>query len=359
MIGIIGGYGSIGFEAAKILKNLYGYEIMAAGRKPDSMGLVKQSFFQDIEVQALDISDYAEVRQLLERCGTVINCTGAALDIAALADGIKGSKVKYADISENVFAAKKLTNKVAAAVFAAGSLPGLSALMPRYLAGQMEKPEKLNFSYEARGSFTAAAAKEYLEGLFEQDKYLMVEWKRGRLEPVCGTVLQEEGFKADRQVFPYFDREAGYLTDTLRLEEGRWNMVIRGEYTLKMLTSARELYKENPREAVEALRKASALDLLYGGCSYVKMEAELEGGKETRRMTVKAGSPEKLTGAAAAITAHLLHENMLPEGAYTLGRCEKVMPVMEQLLSMDSLVEVIVSSEAGSGLAEIEEEGEI
>lgn len=360
MIGIIGGYGSIGFEAAKILKNHYGEELVVAGRNPEDMGLVKQSFFKDIEVRGLDISDFTAIKQLFKCCDTVINCTGAILDTSALADGIDGCKVKYADIYENVSASEKLQNKVVAAVFEVGSLPGLSALIPRYLAEQLNMPQKLFFSYEAMGSFTAAAAKEYLEGLFEQDKYMMVEWKKGKLVPVCGEVLSQDGLKADRQVFPYFDKEAEYLADTLKLEEGRWNMVLRGEHTIRVLTSARELYKKNPLETIEALRKASTLDLLYD-CSYVKMETELKGYKETKRLTVKACSPERLTGAAAAITAYLLHKNMLPEGVYTLGSCENVKLVMEQLLSMKGLVDVVAFSEVCNNgfLEETFVEGEI
>lgn len=347
MIGIIGGYGSIGLEAAKILTDFYQEEIIIAGSNPEGMGIVKQSFFEGTKKLKVDIFDKDSVERLFHQCNVVVNCSGVSLKDTYILDYItENDDIKYTDLGNDIASMLKSKVRNSCIVLAAGSLPGLSALMPRYLALQIKGPHKLKFSYDGLGRFTYTAAREYLEGLFQKDKYVMVALKNGRIEPVNSENFVNDNAVTEKRAVSYFDKESEFIAKELQLEEGIWNMIIGGEHTLQVLYSAREQYKKDPEGTIKALSDATVLDLLY--CDpYVEMQAELSGITDKKLLSVTAKAPEILTGAMAAVTAHLLKENKLPKGIFTLGECADVAIVMEQLFFLHKYVDIEVADSLG------------
>lgn len=64
-------------------------------------------------------------------------------------------------------------------IYGAGSIPGLSGIIPQYLAQDFDSVASIDFYYGAKGTFTYNAAKDYMDGVFNNSNRSMVMWKYG------------------------------------------------------------------------------------------------------------------------------------------------------------------------------------
>ena len=101
-------------------------------------------------------------------------------------------------------------------IYGAGEYSGLSGIIPQYLAQDFDSVASIDFYYGAKGTFTYTAAKDYMDGVFNNSNRSMVMWKYGKLVPYVPAEVEKTNMYICNEIenmrcFPYFDDESEYL----------------------------------------------------------------------------------------------------------------------------------------------------
>ncbi|MFJ2579347.1 hypothetical protein [Kitasatospora aureofaciens] len=239
------------------------------------------------------------------------------------------------------------------AVFAAGALPGLSGVLPRWLARQGFDAVRGLTSYAAvLDAFTATGAEDYLHGVLGSDSEPSAAWVEGARRP--GAMARAAGLRLPylpRPVtaVPYLDAEGEQLARDLGLHDGRWYTALDGEHLPAALDAARALSRA---EAVAALCRATALDVA-GRNPYAVLLAQLDGvaaGRPVSRTAVlRAPGIAELTGAVTAVAALAVLRGEVPPGVHLADA------VLDPVVAVRRLREVpgVALSVAEAGIAEL------
>lgn len=325
MIGIIGGYGDVGCNAAKILSEK-GFKVKIGGRHAEKFKLREQDtryYYQNV-----DIENENSVLEFLDGCNGILNCAGPSHKLSiALANIVIDMERVYVDVGyPNNWRKLALRNSKKSIIFGAGSTPGLSGILPRFLGDSFDKVEDLFYCYSPLGKFSSSAAEDYLEGLFEVEKKASIIYCDGKEEiykelPQTMKVLKQYV----SYFYPYMDRESFFVISRLNLSNGQWYMGVNGSSTQSVLESARYSYLKDKEKTIKSLCDASVADL--NGKSenvdfYIQLNGLKEGEKRTKTLYVNSFNPSYLTGYTAAITMILALENKLEAEVIPLGHSD-------------------------------------
>lgn len=347
MIGIIGGYGDIGLYAAGILDRSLDEKLRIGGRNADKVSSEIKNGFQAAQWVGADINCEGSMEEFIRGCRIILNCTGqrngASIKLARIA-AKRGCS--YIDIAED----EKLESVGSTAhdvkiIHGAGSIPGLSGVLPGYLAGKFDAVEGMEFYYTALGRFSAAAARDYIEGLFLDVSKSMMVWKKGKAVPyeINGGVKKLPLSKKQIRLFPYFDREAELVARELNLMQGQWYMGIDGEHTLKALERARVSYMTDSEKAIDNLCAATQVDCqgreLYAGF-VIQMEGYVGREKNIKTLVLKSKNPSELTGSAAAAAVAAVSRGLLRPGVHALGKAVPVKDFMQVMTGLNGNLEL-------------------
>lgn len=163
MIGIIGGYGNIGIEAADIIKTNSSEMIRVAGRNISKVSQRAKELFASDKWFQIKESSSNEWKDFIKGCRLVLCSAELGNETVECINRIAGEldcPIVYLGIN---LPKQEAEGKF---IYGAGSIPGLSGIIPQYLAQDFDSVASIDFYYGAKGTFTYTAAKDYMDGVF-------------------------------------------------------------------------------------------------------------------------------------------------------------------------------------------------
>ena len=229
----------------------------------------------------------------------------------------------------------------AAVIHAAGAIPGLSGLLPRWLGASFDKVDSLISYTGMLDEFTAAAAEDYLAGVIEDNKPLAA-WQNG--ECIVGVLRKQKAelpfFPREVNLYPYFDRETEFVAQSLGLHAGKWYLANEGSRVAALLEEISIQFLTDPKTAVERICQASKLDAAgrekYLRC-IMQLDGLVNGIKTTRTLVLQAGNPSTVIGAATAAAGVAVLEGNVPAGVRPLAEFDQLNVVIDKLQQLGCL----------------------
>lgn len=320
-VAIVGASGHVGRVAAAALAD-YG-DLRLGSRAPErlqSLSAVCASAGATVTTQYVDLDDPASLDHFVAGADVVLNCAGPSyriLDQIALV--AQQHQAAYVDVGGDDVLYERLIKQPAGqtvAVVSAGMLPGLSGLLPRYLADQFEHIEQMTCYAGGREAFSPAAAEDFWLSLDPQYDFGTVQayWRHGQIAPSRDAMdLPDRPWTREPRLlaWPYLSREAQRLFQQLDVEQG-WAMNLMEEgYLFQALQRLQGRGDVKAEEAMTALIQASQLDVA-GRPAYQVLAVEAsgwaKGGPLQRSLWVQVSQGFHLTGHMAAQTVRALPE---------------------------------------------------
>jgi hypothetical protein len=329
-IGIVGGHGAVGRVVARLL-HLRGLgPLRIGGRHVEVARRFASPELSPAELMTVDVLDADSLARFCRGCRVVVNCAGpsyqildrvarAALDVGAAYVDPGGDDPTFERL---VTSSTRRVER--AVVLSAGMMPGLSGLLPRWLAEQgFDRVTRLAAYVCTRDHLTRAGAVDYLLSLGGRFGESLAEWRHGArvsraLEPLSDLDLP---FFPNRvTAHPFLSRETERVARALALEAARWYNVFEGGHmvvALGRLQGAMTGQADLAHAAAE-LSRAAELDL-FGHAPYQLFVLHLDGtdagGHCSRTLVLRATSVYVLTGAVAALAAELA-DGSIPAGVH-------------------------------------------
>ncbi|WDV47394.1 saccharopine dehydrogenase NADP-binding domain-containing protein [Clostridiaceae bacterium M8S5] len=338
MIGIIGGYGDIGLNTARILKNSFGEKLRIGGRNIEAVSRKIKEEFKDDEWIKIDIENENSLDEFIKGVDVALNCAGTTNGYTdKLYKVLNKYKCNYVDVGySKEFERLKGINE-SSFIYGAGSSPGLSGILPRYLSKQFDKVTDMNYYYGVLDIFTKVAARDYLDGIKDTENRSMVVLKEGEYTayiPKENTEIFPLSVR-DVTVFPYIDKEAKTIIKKLKINNARFNMVVDGENALRVLEKARRDYNKDKEKLITDLCTATKIDC-QGRKKYAGFVIEMSGVKSneyiTKTLIVKANTQGELTGLSSAVASKLVKEEILQKGVISLGEIDQTNEIMNYII---------------------------
>jgi hypothetical protein len=304
VVAVLGAAGAVGAPAARALGRL-GAIRLRAGLRGDSL------------------------EQLCNGCDLVINCIDpGAVPRNVVASAAFAAGADYLDPGGGGYALIELAGLCppgARLVLGAGVQPGLSELVPRWLASH-EPPHPLTLTaYLATlDRMTPGSAAELLLSLAGPDGGTRALWRAGarlpgRLDPAVDASVPF--FPAPVSAYPYLSAETERLGRLLPLDEIRWYNVFDSTGSMPaVLARLGALVKVTGDPALLAgdLIAAVAAEL-SGRQPLQQLVCELTSRDASRVAVLRATSTYELTATVTALAAMRMLDGSVPLGAHLAG----------------------------------------
>lgn len=295
MIGVVGATGEVGSHAVRALRAL-------------GVGPLRVGGSRDV-----DFRDPRSLDRFAAGCRVLVNCAGPAYlvgDRVVQAAARAGADHVDASDPEGSFVDGRV-------VVGAGLQPGLTGLLPRWLARQeFDTAHGLIMHLGVLDRFTAAAADDYLAAA--DDGEALAAWRDGRRS---GVLTRRTGetlpfFPGEVSLLPYLNAESVRVAETLGLTRGEWYTAVSGDHVRAAFDRARSLERA---DAVAALCRASALDLV-GREPHVVLQARMDGVRAgetvTRTAVLRGRGNGEVTGALTALAVLAVIRREVPVGRH-------------------------------------------
>ncbi len=324
MIGVLGATGAVGRAAAHELARR-GAELRVGGR--DGARLRALAAKLPAEPALVDIEDADALAAFAAGCRVVVNCAGPSQKIGArVLDAASASGAAYVDAAGGM-----LEGTRGRALVEAGMMPGLSALLPRWLCERTPgAPLRLTGFVGGADRFTPAAAADYVATLRDGSGLPLAAWRaRTVVERALTPLTHVELTFFPRRVnaHPFLSTEAIRLAHALELRDLECYGVFDGARTLEAIRRLRP--QDEPSQAAPRLVEASELDL-FGRSPYQLLVFSLETDETSATAALRAVDSYRLSGAFAALAA--LAER-IPEGVHRAGETLDPSTTIEALRS--------------------------
>jgi hypothetical protein len=335
VVGVIGGYGAVGGAAAAALRRLGGVTLRLGGR--DGQRAARAAHTLGAEGVAVDLYDEESLGRFCADCDVVIQAGGASyqvLDMVARAALDAGAH--YVDAGGDLPVRDRVADlrpesSGRVAVVSAGMMPGLTGLLPRWLAGRFAEPVELTAYVGVVDRLTPSGSIDYLLSLADRERESRAAWLDGRrvdraAQPETGVALPF--FPGRVTVYPYFGYEAERVTESLHLRTVRWhsvfddggNMVAALGRLQGAMAGATDL-----ETAARELAAAAALDL-FGREPYQLMVYSMHGrGADGQPLAAtvmaRSASATVLTGEVCALSARAAMDGAVRPGVHLAAEC--------------------------------------
>lgn len=190
-IGVLGGYGRVGFATCRYCLNIPGCQVLVGGRDAEKLAASVADLGPLAAGVPVDIFDPAALDAFCAQCDLLVNTAGPAAKIgdrvarAALRRGIhyidaSGTEALYAELEHSLsdIRAKGLTFIIAAGIF-----PGLSGVYPAYIAdSQFDSVDHMEICFASEGdTLSFNAAYDVVSSLEDGYAHGMCQYDNGRL----------------------------------------------------------------------------------------------------------------------------------------------------------------------------------
>jgi Saccharopine dehydrogenase NADP binding domain len=325
-VAVLGSTGAVGRAVVATLSD--SVRLRLGGRRADALE-AQAARLPDAETALVDVADDASLERLAAGCAVVVNCAGPSYVVldrvakAALAAGCD-----YVDPGGDEPVMSRLDRAAIAAagrrvVLVAGVMPGLSSLLPRWLATSLPgPPRRLTVYTGTLDHLTPATAADYLLSVASGTHgEARAAWRDGArvseaLEPQQAVRLPF--FPGVADAYPYLSRESERLATALGLRELTWFNVFDGTHMLGALGRLQGNFGGDAElhAAATELARSAELDL-FGRETYQLMVFQLEGDDgASAGLVLRAGTTYELTGATAAYAARMVLAHRIAPGAH-------------------------------------------
>ncbi|MFF2505876.1 saccharopine dehydrogenase NADP-binding domain-containing protein [Streptomyces sp. NPDC058067] len=370
VVGVLGASGVVGAAAVRTLSALGAGTLRLGARRPGAVAEVARSLpGGSAETWAVDLDDPDRLAQFCAGCTVVLNCAGPSYLVrgrvarAAFAGGADYVDVAGDDPAHAELSPLDLVGLGRSAVLSAGMLPGLSALLPRWLAqrgagADHATPPRTGHGGAAGGRLTAwTGGLERCSRTVAAD--LLLSIGTGRTGPADGSAgpvpsygeslaAWRGGRRASRAlcaedhaelpffpgavaVRPYLSSEAERLARALDLDGLDWFNVFPGHrvrdalgalggFLAECAGQAERWTAEEPGRTLDAaadrLARASDLDLV-GRRAYYRMVFALEAASGvTTTAVLGTGDSYRLTATIGALAVVSCLAGRVPPGLH-------------------------------------------
>jgi len=348
---VVGGYGHVGQKICQALGELYPGHVIAAGRSFESASRFSQTTDGKVKPLQLDIRAIPP-SELISEVRLVIMCldqTDTAWVDACLRQGIH-----YVDVSASgafLSQVEQLHGEAAAngaiAVLGVGLAPGLTNLLARYAAEQLDQTEEINIAImlgmgDQHGKAAIAWTVEHLNSPFHiiqnNSKRAVASFTDGRTTDFGEKLGRRKAYR-----FNFADQHS--LPRTLHVPTVSTRLCFDSSLTTGLLAGMRRIGLFNLLK-LSTVRHFTArlFSKLKFGQALFAVKVDARGirvrGNHTDVTQVECflqGKNEAdITAAVAAEIAKIVYESALPHGVFhseQLFALERLLPVIEPLAS--------------------------
>jgi hypothetical protein len=333
VIGIVGGTGDVGRAAAARLL-AWGAGRVRVGSRRDG---------------TVDARDPASLDRFCAGCTCVVNCAGPAVDILdAVARAAARAGAHYVDASgDDVLFGRITAAPGRAAVISAGMMPGLTGLLPRYLAAGFDRVTALTGYVGGRDRFTRTAAVDYVSAAGTGFGEPLAAWRNGSRAPRALTVrsgARVPFFTDPVTAQPYLSTETERLAARLGVTDADWYSVFDGTHVPAVLARTGGTDRAAWERAAGELCRAAELDL-FGRSRYQTLvfglDGTRDGGPAGRTLVLRASGASDLTGATAAVATFAVVRGDVPPGRHHAAEVLDPEWTVERLRAAGMAVEVV------------------
>ncbi|MFE1854897.1 saccharopine dehydrogenase NADP-binding domain-containing protein [Streptomyces sp. NPDC059489] len=339
LIGVLGASGAVGRAAVRELRALGHTGLRLGGRTASALCAVAEEdpSGHDETVWA-DATAPDGLQAFTEGCDIVLNCVGptyrlrATVASAALAAGAHCVDVAGDDpAAEDLFKDGDPAREGRTVVLSAGALPGLSSLLPRWLAGQgLDSASALTAYCGGLETCSPTVAHDLMlsltSGGADGAAYgeALAAVRGGRRVPRALRIAEDAehwAFQGRVALQPYLSGESERLATVLGLDRLDWYNVHPGPAVRSLLSllPGRLAAGEDPVELADRLILAADLDLA-GRKPYYVMDFALSGTASaqpaTAGLTLRAASSYRLTAAVGALSVDAVLRGEVPAGVH-------------------------------------------
>jgi len=339
LIGVVGGYGAVGSAVVSRLdrsrpQSAVDYRLRVGGRgQRRADRLVREELAGRGEAMAVDVYDDAALRRFCEGCQLVVNASAASyLVVDRVAQAALAAGADYVDAGGDAplydrLVPMNLASHGRRALVTAGMMPGLTGLLPRWLARLGYRDvRRLVAHVGVMDRLTPAGAADYLLSLRDRDEESQAVWLDGRRVTRAATAVAETElpfFPGRVTAYPYLGYEGQRLAAELGLAEVRWHAVFDGGATMMATLSRLQGAMSGESDlqvAAQELASAAELDM-FGKQPYQLMVFELsgvdgEGAELTRTLMVRSDDTSYLTGTVCGLAALQVLNHQVAAGAH-------------------------------------------
>ncbi|MEV7230824.1 saccharopine dehydrogenase NADP-binding domain-containing protein [Polymorphospora sp. NPDC051019] len=336
MIGILGATGSVGAAATAHLHRLGAGPLRLGARRREPLHRLAADLPGATTVE-VDVRDPVALATFCAGCTLVVNCAGPTYELketvaaAALTAGAHCVDVAGDDPVQEALAARGLAGTDRTVLLSAGTLPGLSSILPRWLATE---------EFDKADALTAwVGGVEHCSPVVAVDMMLSLQtggaggqaygeanaaWRAGAARSRILRPLED----ADAPMFtgpvalqPFLSAETRRLAQSLRLHDVDWFNVYPGPQVRNLLAALPVAARENADRADLARRMIRAADLdLAGRSPYYQMVFTMRGVRDgvpaERTAVLRVPSSYRLTGLLGALAAVAVLSGDVPEGVH-------------------------------------------
>lgn len=372
-IAILGGYGTVGRVVARILAQTAPESVLRIGGRSRERA---EAFAEELGACGVavpvDVDDEHDLARFCDHARVVVNCAGPSyriLDRVAWAAFAAGCDYVDAGGDEPVY--KALSDRdtgARVAVLTAGMMPGLTGLLPRWLARQrLDEVSRLTAYVGTMDRLTPAGAADYLLSLGGAYGESQAAWRGGTrvlrtLNPMTEAALPFFPGRVD--AYPYLSFETERTARALGLSDVDWfNVFDGGTHMMKALSRLQGAMtgQTDVGPAAAELTRAAALDL-FGREPYQLMVFELtglhEGEPATRTLVLRGNDTYELTGLVVALATTAVLGGEVPPGAHFAAEVLPPEAVVEELRGLKA-VTMLEQFDRPAAASSTAEEGEL
>ncbi|WP_108868944.1 saccharopine dehydrogenase NADP-binding domain-containing protein [Aquimarina aquimarini] len=366
MIGILGGYGEVGIHATRQLAKWNKLPIKIGGRNPKKAQEKFSKEFPDVTWESVNVEDDKGLEVFIQGCTVLVNCVGPSHKVSSrVAKLCISNHCHHIDAGIDQALEKMSSIETEVSIrYGAGTTPGLTGILPQWLAQEFDTVNSLVMYTGALDRFTTSGAEDYLVGVLEETNEPLAAWRDRKKK---SSVLKRQSattipfFPREVAVFPFFDNESLYVAQQLNLINGDWNLVIDGTHVPEALNVVRSQFETDPKGAVERLCLAADLDLI-GRQTYFNLIVQLDGQKNensiTRTAILQMDAMSVLTGTITALICISVLEDKVPSGIGPASELPNPEKIIDRLMTSGVVTEFKIVDTSIVALLE-EVEGEI
>ncbi|GAA5040033.1 hypothetical protein HNP84_005192 [Thermocatellispora tengchongensis] len=322
MIGVLGASGRVGQGAVAALRRMGFTGLRLGARRIAALPPA------DGEAVRVDAADPESLAAFCRGCEIVLNCAGPSyrlkdtVAVAALEAGAHYVDVSGDDPALDGLRAKGLAGTERSVLLSAGTLPGLSSLIPRRLAADVGRPVSLTAYAGGMERCSPVVAVDMLLSLESGTSFgePLAAWREGRARSRALRAQEKAEapyFPGTVALQPFLSTETARLARDLRLDEAEWFNVWPGPRVWDVLNELPAYTLDGADRSGIAERMIRAADLdLAGRRPYYLMVVILRGEKGTRTAVLRAPDSYRLTGTVGALAVEAVADGRTPPGAH-------------------------------------------
>jgi hypothetical protein len=347
LIGVLGAGGAVGGFLVAEARRLGLGQLRLGLRRPPAARELLDRYGAAGQVMVADAGDPDQLTAFCSGCRVVVNCTGGrGQDRAEVASAALAAGADYLDPGGDDALRARLAAQVLpagrVALVAAGVQPGLSELLPRWLAAKgLRPPLSLTAYLGTLDRMTRASAEDFLLSLSQGAGQGQALWRAGArqgraIEPIAELSLPF--FPGPLIAYPYLSAEAERMARQLGLAEARCYYVFesggniltvlsRLQHQLQQHQLQQHQLQQDQRAGSEAALGRLADELIravevemFGREPVQQLVVQLDGragGEPASRLAVlRTSSTYQLTAVVTALAAMQLLAGVIPAGAH-------------------------------------------